>query len=1125
MEDPKLGSLLVVAGYIEPHQSPSETRAHAQLAHILASFKRGGSSRGKAFADGLEGWLRIHASDHTRRAYSFAVFEFFDWYEVSYGSLPMPDRVERNVAISYVDYLKTRGEGLDEQRLARDPRFRLELAAYRAIKRRPGLDEPGLRLALESEQPREVSKLDKDTPGWFTKFAACLVTRRLADRSPTYQEIRTVWRGRTPPPYTYRLHVHSRARGVERTSTIVSRTEALASLWSYWIERSGENSGHQRALLEHNIWSPVADAHQKSATAQRRARRELTAMSFETFKTLVASTYAGNPMSLKNVRDRALLLFMFYTGVRSDELVTLRRSSLTGEPPIVTVVGKGDKMRQFRLPSQMVSHLGALSEAIDKLVRDEEHVPSARRLELARMLSDSAPLFPPLTRHGCAATPREAMSRDGLAMMMRRRAIASGLGAPELLRTVHPHAIRALAAQVAVDMGTPLSRVQAVLGHEHVTTTAEYAKEYDPRALVLFREPETRPPVQVAPAPPRGVSGPIIEAELVEPPPRAPGALPAGPAIGIAHEPVQVREPVMPGQRLIEVGATRYTHEQALEGQDLHRDALVELGELYRPDTWGERKKARSQIHSEKIKLAGYDADEDRLTHTYIGDMSHLIWWDGFSGKLSPSMPVLSVRQAFEHDARFGRPVQEDLGELWARWYESEDPRLGPTAAAALVQWVREALVTMDQVELARESLGLPWVAFDSPILESPSFREHREDMIEGWFAARASSWTMTAGRPGKGGVAERPGHTHDSPKIPDFYEQPDPLLVIQPDQRADFFDWLAAMTGKAPSSTDKRFLAYPGASSPTLSRRQLAGLVALFCAFESAEEQLGDDPAELRRALKVADDAIAKTVEKLSDGRTKGFLYSKRALARKKETRAKLAGETGHERESRRKFQMRLLGELFGEDAGKDPVLALYATCGGEPLAGRSVPGGSYADFFRVQGSTIVHTSDFARAFAKETGTHSECVARRIARSLYELWKTDARLVTRGREGELEMQLASWMAFKVSCPAGMEKELRARIGAPDSSALDQAFRRAKDASEIRADTELESELEARVGRGGESVFETRGLAEGGGFHFAKNASSRIRKRVPDPVVMLFWVHQHRRTVRALELDARVRRR
>ena len=79
------------------------------------------------------------------------------------------------------------------------------------------------------------------------------------------------------------------------------------------------------------------------------------------------------------------------------------------------------------------------------------------------------------------------------------------------------------------------------------------------------------------------------------------------------------------------------------------------------------------------------------------------------------------------------------------------------------------------------------------------------------------------------------------------------------------------------------------------------------------------------------------------------------------------------------------------------------------------------------------MHRPSYAQAFAEQTGAHSECVARRLARGLWELWRGirepypgSGRYPSRSRE--LIDLVDAMAAFRVPCPAEQERELRARL-------------------------------------------------------------------------------------------------
>jgi integrase len=1077
-----------------PELSPSASRTEAQYVRLVHVWRRHGD-KGSRFASALESFLQHFPSPNTRRAYSFAVFEFFDWLELTERREILPDRIERKTAVDYASYLGSRDEGLDEERLQRDGRMAMELVIYRTVKRRSHISYKDLRLVLEADLASEVARRDRESALWLPRLLGCMVRQKLLERSPTIEEIRTKYRAETPPEFTFLVKRHTDARGVERASTIFQRIAILGSLWTWWIKRSAENVG-TRPLLEHNIWEPVLEQYAAPARAASQASRELKTPSLDTFKRIVATTYTHKPTSYEAIRDRALLLFLFYTAVRPEEVSSLQRSSITGEPPLVTVVGKRRKMRQFLLPPETLGPLRELSQKLVDMAEHEEKVRPGQESRARRLLDDAAPLFPVGRPYGCNVSGDDFLSRDGIAMMMRRRGKLAGLEGTDAWVTLHPHGIRHLAARIAVASGTPLSRVQAILGHEHLSTTGVYVEERDPRALRLFTRGQGPRPALPAPAAPAPAGGGIVVRELGEATVAPPDEPRPRRRIVATAEPLAARP-----ERLVEIGGP--PSREALGGvREVFIGPPATLDEAYLAPHWGEEKR-RSPLHRQKQPIPGFDLDEDRLTYTYMGKQTHLVWWEGSAGYLKPAMPVMSFRQSMEDAARFGPPIQQGLTDLWLAWFSSREPKRGPTAAAALVQWVREALVTMDQVEADRLASRRSWVPFDAELApDALTLREHREDKILAWFGARAWSWT----------ISER-SKVKDTLDVPAWYADEDPTAAIPEAEREELFDWIAAVTGRQPTG---KTAVFPRSPSGTLelTRKDLAALVGFFCVFNESADELGDmgqklrpDPAggvKMPSELKLTNDAIRKLVDKLTAGRVKTFDYALKTLGRMQRTRVKEAEGKEGQRETKRLFMLELLGELFGPKAKDDDVLSIYASCQTEPLQHTTGAPGGWKDFFRTEGGTLRHTGDFQKEFAKATGMHSECVARRIVRALHELKQEKSRLVKEDRRSELENQLASWMAFRVPCPAALEDELRSRMG-PQDKPLAKSFSRALDAR-VLSDDELRELIEGR------EQAETYALPAKPrrDVRFEPNVA-RVTRHCPSPVTLLFWAHMRTR--------------
>lgn len=145
------------------------------------------------------------------------------------------------------------------------------------------------------------------------------------------------------------------------------------------------------------------------------------------------------------LRDRAVVLFLYNTGARAQEVADLRAGHLDlGEHPIVRLHGKGDKWRTCPLWRQTAELLGSLLGA--------KPLPQA-------------PVF---------ASNGHALTRSGIYKVVRRH--ASNLDDPRTGRRVSPHVFRHTAAVHLLEAGVEVNVIRGWLGHADLTTTNRYAE-------------------------------------------------------------------------------------------------------------------------------------------------------------------------------------------------------------------------------------------------------------------------------------------------------------------------------------------------------------------------------------------------------------------------------------------------------------------------------------------------------------------------------------------------------------------------------------------------------------------------------------------------------------------------
>jgi integrase/recombinase XerD len=165
------------------------------------------------------------------------------------------------------------------------------------------------------------------------------------------------------------------------------------------------------------------------------------------------------------LRDHALLLFLYNTGARAQEVADLRTDHLDlGEMPLVRLHGKGDKWRTCPLWHQTAALLTELLEA--------SHVLPAA----------GTPVF--------TSTAGGALTRFGIYKIVRRH--AGHLDDTRAGRRVSPHLFRHTAAVHLLEAGVEVNVIRGWLGHADLTTTNRYAEINTKAKIEALRN--TEPP-------------------------------------------------------------------------------------------------------------------------------------------------------------------------------------------------------------------------------------------------------------------------------------------------------------------------------------------------------------------------------------------------------------------------------------------------------------------------------------------------------------------------------------------------------------------------------------------------------------------------------------------------------
>lgn len=166
---------------------------------------------------------------------------------------------------------------------------------------------------------------------------------------------------------------------------------------------------------------------------EKNTRHPLTAVQMEKLRN-----------SCTNLRDKAIIEFLYATACRVGELVIIKKSDIDFDRKEVHLFGKGKKHRLSYLNARAVVALQAY---------------------LTSREDDSDYLFVGLRR------PHKQLSTRSVELLLKKYGQKAGIDAK-----CTPHVIRHTTATDAINKGMPVEQLQKLLGHEQIETSLHYAK-------------------------------------------------------------------------------------------------------------------------------------------------------------------------------------------------------------------------------------------------------------------------------------------------------------------------------------------------------------------------------------------------------------------------------------------------------------------------------------------------------------------------------------------------------------------------------------------------------------------------------------------------------------------------
>ncbi|MCL2752106.1 MAG: site-specific integrase [Firmicutes bacterium] len=228
----------------------------------------------------------------------------------------------------------------------------------------------------------------------------------------------------------------------ERGNAISSRNTRLAAIRAF-LKYAADRNVVNAAILQEmkNVALKKPDKVEK-----------VDYMSMAAVAAIVDQTDLSAPLGL---RDRAMLILLYDTGARVQELIDIKLCDLRfGRTPTVTLHGKGGKVRSVPLLERTAQYLNKY------LLEFHSDVPKM----------SGAPLFYTVS-HG----ERHPLTDRRVRYLLKDYADKARQSCLEVPENVHPHMIRHSRAMHLYQNGMDLTLVSEWLGHANLETTQIYA--------------------------------------------------------------------------------------------------------------------------------------------------------------------------------------------------------------------------------------------------------------------------------------------------------------------------------------------------------------------------------------------------------------------------------------------------------------------------------------------------------------------------------------------------------------------------------------------------------------------------------------------------------------------------
>jgi site-specific recombinase XerD len=178
-----------------------------------------------------------------------------------------------------------------------------------------------------------------------------------------------------------------------------------------------------------------------------------------------------NPRTKAGRRDIALMVVMYSTAARIDEILSMKIGQLHLEThkPYITVIGKRDKIRTLYLLPKATAHLKAY-------IKDAH---------------GDSPALDSYVFYSRNIGPAGKMSQAAVNKQLRKHAATARLVCDEVPADLHAHQLRHAKASHWLEDGMNIVQISFLLGHAHLETTMVYldvTTEQEANALATLED-------------------------------------------------------------------------------------------------------------------------------------------------------------------------------------------------------------------------------------------------------------------------------------------------------------------------------------------------------------------------------------------------------------------------------------------------------------------------------------------------------------------------------------------------------------------------------------------------------------------------------------------------------------